>query len=281
MRPYVRFVAAVVICAVGASISALELRPPTLAAFDRYIRETETRMAEEIEGRAPFLWIDRQPGNERTALLARLRRGEVLSASLDTRHGEQGVDKIEKIDKNVFGGLVHHWVGTVLLEGVPLDRAVALVQQYERYPEWFAPTIQRARVIRHSGDHFDVAMRTSAKKVIEVVIDADYGIDYRRVSAGRVFAKSVASKLFDVDAAGQPDERRRPVDDTAGFLWRLNSYCSFEQRAEGTYEQCESVSLTRGIPWGLGPIVRPLVTGIPRETLEFTLGRVREQLMKR
>jgi hypothetical protein len=44
------------------------------------------------------------------------------------------------------------------------------------------------------------------------------------------------------------------------------------------YLQCESISLTRGIPLGLGWIVRPFVTSIPRETLAFTLDTTRKTL---
>jgi hypothetical protein len=44
------------------------------------------------------------------------------------------------------------------------------------------------------------------------------------------------------------------------------------------YVQCESISLTRGIPFGVGWIVRPFVTSIPRETLEFTLETTRKAL---
>jgi len=54
--------------------------------------------------------------------------------------------------------------------------------------------------------------------------------------------------------------------------------CSLEAREAGTYVQCESISLSRAIPTGLGWIVRPFVTGIPRESLEFTLGKMRTTL---
>ena len=63
-------------------------------------------------------------------------------------------------------------------------------------------------------------------------------------------------------------------------MWRLHNYCSFEQRADGVYEQCESVSLSRQIPWMVRLIVRPFVTGVPRETLEHTLGTVRAKLAR-
>ena len=38
---------------------AADLRADTLAAFDRYVRATESRMDGEVQGKAPFLWVDR------------------------------------------------------------------------------------------------------------------------------------------------------------------------------------------------------------------------------
>jgi hypothetical protein len=249
-----------------ATAPAMDLKPRTLASFDRYAALTEIRMQAEIAGTSPFLWIDRQPGPERAKLFDRLKRGEVVVSPLETRDGTREID--------VPDGLIHHWIGTVLLPGVPIARAIAFVQEYDRYPERFGPTIQRARVLRRTEDRFEVAMRTWTKKVITVVIDADYVVDYRTIRPTAVWTKSVATNLKEVQHAGEPGEVLKPGDQAGGYLWRFHSYCSFEERAEGTYEQCESISLTRDAPFGLGWMVKPFITGIPREVLEFTLGRV-------
>jgi hypothetical protein len=163
----------------------------------------------------------------------------------------------------------------VLIPGASLDEVLSYVRQYDRYDELFAPMIVRSRVISREGTTYTVAMRTSVKKVITVVMDADYVIDYARLSPTRVFATNVATNLHHVHDAGKPDERRQPGDQADGYLWRFHMWCSFDQREAGTYEQCESISLTRDIPWIFAWIVKPFVTGIPRETLEFTLSRVR------
>ena len=261
---------AAAILAVGIAAPTADLQPATLAAFNRYVTLTEARMAGEMSGASPFLWVDRQPESSRRALLDRLKKGEVVSASLETRDGRT---EIEAPD-----GMLHHWVGTVLIPNATMDRVMAFVKDYPKYPATFAPMIQRAKVLKQTPDRFDVTMRTWAKKVITVVIDADYGVDYRALSPTRVVTRSVATNLFEVAHAGTSSEKRTPADKGEGYLWRLNTYCWFDQRAEGVYEQCESVSLTRDIPFGFGWIVRPFVTGIPRETLEFTLGRVRAGL---
>jgi hypothetical protein len=266
--------ACIALLALGlAPAPAPELKPATLAAFDRYVQLTEARMAGETAGASPFLWIDRQPDADRRQLLQRLGRGEVTVSRLETRDGQDRV----KIDD----GLIHHWVGTVLLPGVALDRALAFVKEYERYPERFGPTIQRSRVLTRRDNHFEVAMRTSTTKMmVTVVIDADYVIDYRAIGPVRVWTKSVATHVAEVHGAGTPKERAQPGDEAGGYLWRLNNYCAFEQRPEGTYEQCESISLTRDLPFLVGFAIKPFVNSIPRETLEFTLGRVRAGLAR-
>lgn len=252
---------------------AVDLKSHTRDAWDRYARVTEARIATEVKATGPFLWIDRQPAAVKAAHLERLMRGDVVSEPLRTKDGTKDID--------VNDGMIHHWIGTVLLPGVALAQARAFVQDYDRYAELFSPTIQRAKVLSREGDQFTVRMRTWGKKMmVTVVTDADYRIDYQTVSPSRLHTKSVATNVHLVESAGEPGETLVPGDKSGGWLWRLNTYCSFEAVPAGTIEQCESISLTRGIPFGLGLLVRPFVSSIPRETLEFTLGRVRAEVGK-
>jgi hypothetical protein len=257
-----------------ATASAVQLTPNTVRAFDRYVQLTEARQAAEIDGRSPFLWLDRQPPRERDAAMAQLTRGKVVSARLETRENGKVMDDGD--------GKIHHWIGTVFLPKVPLARAIAFVQDYERYPQIFAPMIQRARIINKSPTRFDVAMRTySSNYGVEVVYDGDYGVDYRAVNPTRMFTKSVASNLFQVQSAGKPNERRVPAEQASrGYLWRLNTYCAFEERPEGTYEQCEAISLSTDPGWFVSLTLGWAFNDIPRDTLAETLGRVRAGLMK-
>jgi hypothetical protein len=248
-------------------VEARDLKPATLRAYEHYVDLTERRLEAERAGAAPFLWLDRQPPGERDAILARLRRGEVVTERLETRDQGRAID--------VDDGLIHHWVGTVMLPGVSVERAVSFVQAYENYPRVFDPMIQRAQVLTHDGDHYVVSMRTYVKKVIAVVMDIDYVVDYHRVSASRVWTRNVATNLYQVDRAGTAAETRTPVDRTSGLLWRFWMTCGFEAQPDGSLEQCESITLTRGIPFGVAWFIRPFVTGIPREFMSFTLGRVR------
>jgi hypothetical protein len=56
----------------------------------------------------------------------------------------------------------------------------------------------------------------------------------------------------------------------------METWWRVEQADGGVYVQSEVASLTRGIPAGLGWLVGPFVTSIPRETLRFTLEATRK-----
>jgi hypothetical protein len=243
-------------------LAGFDQRPDALKAFERYVQLTEERLNGEIKGAAPFLWIDRLPEEQRRSRLAELRQGKVVVSRLATRDGGREID--------APGALIHHWIGTVLLPNATLDRTMAFVKDYAQYPRHFAPMVQRVEMKSSAGDRFEFMMRTSTRKVITVTLDADYTVEYRPLSPTRMWTKSTASNVYEVDG-----ETRKPAAQGRGFLYRLLNYCSFEQRSEGTYEQCESISLTTAVPVLLRLIVTPFVTSVPKETLEFTLGRVR------
>ena len=56
-----------------------------------------------------------------------------------------------------------------------------------------------------------------------------------------------------------------------GFLWRLNAYWILEQRTEGVYLECRAISMSRDVPAALRWVVKPMLTSVPRESLQETL----------
>ena len=152
------------------------------------------------------------------------------------------------------------------------------MQGYDRYQEIYSPSVRRSHTISRQGDSFKVYLQLFMKKIISVVLNTEYDVQYMRLSPTRMQVRSYSTRIAEVQNPGTPDEKEAPVGDDSGFLWRFHNYCSLDERPVGTYIQCESLSLSRGIPTGLGWIVGPFVTSIPRESLEFTLGHMRTAL---
>ena len=102
-----------------------------------------------------------------------------------------------------------------------------------------------------------------------------------QVDPRKAYSHSISTKIAEVKDADHPDGEEWPVGQGRGYLWRLNTYWRFEEKDNGVYMQCEALSLTRDIPFGLGWLLKPLVTKIPRESLNRALGQTRAILEKK
>jgi hypothetical protein len=246
-----------------------ELQPETLGAWETYIRLTEKRIATELEDRGRFLAMDFEGDGRGQALL---RGGNTHVQRLRTR-GEGGVE-IEAED-----GMIHHWLGAVFVPGVRLDTLIRWVQDYDRHQDYFQE-VEKSRLIARRGDTFEIYLRLRRKKIITVVYNTYHTALYRPHDARRISSRSYTTKIAELDDPDTPQEQEKPVGNDRGFLWRLNSYWRFQEADGGVYVECESVSLSRSIPFGLGWLIRGYVESVPRESLQNTLTSLRDGVRK-
>jgi hypothetical protein len=260
-------------CLVGAVavVHADALKPATAAAFDRYTRLTEQRIQSEVGRPAEFLWIDTVPQNRRGEIRAGLEQGGVIVERLRTRDGSQEIE--------VPDGLIHHWVGTVFIPRATVKDAVALMQDYNHHSKYFAPAIARSKVLEHNGNRFRVALRFQVKKIITVTMDTENEAEFFHPAPDRAHSRIRSIRTVEIADAGTPQERAKKPDEENGFMWNLNTYWRFAEREGGTYIQCESLTLTRDVPFAFAWIIRPIVTQMPRESLTFTLEKARQALL--
>jgi hypothetical protein len=250
-----------------------KLQPDTLAAFERYVRFTEERNDAELKGGTGLLWIDSLGDAERQKAYASLKSGEVQVERLTTRDSGKTID--------CPGGMIHHWVGLVFIPGVKLDNVLDLLEDYNHQSTYYAPDVERSKILSRDGEHFRVFLRFRRHKVITVVLDSEHDVHYFRDSAVRAHSRSSATRISEVENPGKADEREKTPGDDGGFLWRMETWWRMEERDGGVYVQSEVVSLTRDIPTGLGWMIGPFVTSIPKETLAFTLTATRNAVESR
>jgi hypothetical protein len=262
--------------ALGGAALALLLMPPAAAAeasskasaaFAQYVRLTEARLDAELGRDDRFLWLDSLPASRRESEMTRLKRGEVILERLETRAAGQTID--------VPDGMIHHWIATVFLPGVGLDRVIPILQDYDRHAQLFAPAVVRSKLRSRSGDDFTMYLRVMRTKVLTVVLDTENDVHYTRPRPGRGEFRARSTSIREVADAGTSRESVKPPGQGRGFMWRLNTYGRLEERDGGTVVQFETVSLSRAIPLGLGWIIGPFVTSVPKESLVFTLETLR------
>jgi len=262
-----------VFAAILASLAlAANLQPKTSQAFDRYVKLTEAQVDSELASSQPFLWVDRLPEEKHAAAEAQLRNGDVVIEQLETRDdGHQ----IECPD-----GMIHHWIATVFIPGAALEQTLALVKDYDHHQDYYKPDVMQSKILRQDGDDYLVHLRFYKHKIITSIIDTDHQVHYASVDAMRAWSRSHTTRVQEVENAGKAEERLLPEGQDDGFMWRMDTYWRFQEKDGGTYVECQTISLTRDIPTGLGWLIRGLVTSIPRESLTFTLATTRSAVLQ-
>ncbi|HEX5234725.1 MAG TPA: hypothetical protein VFW25_05275 [Silvibacterium sp.] len=178
------------------------------------------------------------------------------------------------------GAMLHHWRGTAFAPGGTAVDFERLMKDFDAYPRTFSPQVLQARALAQTGDRYQLFMRVRQRHVITVVMDSTYDVTFGRLDAQHGYSLSRSTRIGEIDSPGTRKERALNPSEEHGFLWRMNTYWSYEERDGGLYIQVESISLTRSIPRGLGWAIGPYVESVPRESLEFTLRSVRDALGK-
>ena len=141
--------------------------------------------------------------------------------------------------------------------------------------------MERSKIESREGEHFRVFLRFRRRKVISVVLNTEHDVHYYRDTPGRAHSRSSAVRIAEVENPGSSDEREKQPGEDGGYLWRMETWWRMEERDGGVYVQSEVASLTRDIPTGLGWLIGPFVTSIPKETLLFTLESTRRAVVAR
>jgi hypothetical protein len=233
-----------------------EPAPAAVSSFNSYIGTVELRLAQQHRSQKGFL----SPVAPAAQSEMRLRRGELIVEQLMPSSGA-----------DLPGAMLHHWRGTAFAPGAKAADFERLMKDFNAYPQHYSPQVLQAKVLAQRNDHLQTVMRVRQQHVITVVMDTAYDIAFGRLDAQHGYSISRSTRISEIDAPGTRTERALSSKEEHGFLWRLNTYWSYEERDGGLYMQIESVSLTRSIPNGLGWAVAPFVKSVPRESLEFTL----------
>jgi hypothetical protein len=244
----------------AARLAAEEPTPDALTGFQSYASRVESRLAKQHGSEDSFL----APVNQ-----ARLKDGQFVIEQLTPATGVE-----------LPGALIHDWRGTAFLPGATLADYERVLRDFEEYPRHWAPQVVRASVLQQQGDTYQVMMRVMQHHIFTVVMDATYDVTFGRLDAQHGYSISRSTKISEIDSAGTAKERVLNAGEEHGFLWRMNTYWSYEERDGGLYIQIESITMTRSVPTGLGWAIGPFIESIPRQSLEFTLRATRDALKK-
>ncbi len=264
--------ALVVFLAIGVAdspVMAAKLQEKTLKAWDEYVRLTEERIAEELNSSVGFLAQDFQAVPK-----AQMERDAALS-------GQILVEKMKTLNPRgrkikVPAGTIHHWRGSMFIPDVELESVLAQVR-YPAQKEDLQEDVLESRILEESDGSLRLYLKLVRSKIVTVTYNTEHLIEYRRHGEGLASSRSIATKVAELEKAGTPAEREKPEGKDRGFLWKLNSYWRYQQVDGGVLVECESLTLSRGVPAILAPFVKPMISGVARESMKRTLSSMRDR----
>ena len=247
---------------------AAELPRERIDSWDAYVRLTEERIASELGSAEGFLAQDFEDSAtaDREALLA----GELVVRRMKSVRPDGS-------DIDVPGGMIHHWRGAIFIPGVTLGEVLGDVMHPDA-AESRQEDVLEARVLERGENWLRVYLRLVRSRIVTATYNTEHFVEYSRHGDRRASSRTIATRIRELADAGGPGEREKSPDEDRGFLWRLHSYWRYEEVDGGVLVECESLTLSRSIPFFAAPIVRPIVASVAKESLDRTLTSMRERM---
>ncbi len=245
-------------------VCAAELRKETVDAFDHYVAELEARLERRWHGDG-FLWSDSLPQRDQ------LTRGTTLIEPA-LGHG----------NTEIKGGMIQDWIGAIFIPSASLPGVLAVAQDYQHHNEIYKPEIVSTLVRSHTDNDFAVYMRiVKSKLFLSDVLNTEHEIHFVPIDSKRVYSRAYSTRIAEVSEPGKPGERELPIGRDRGLMWRMYGYWFFEERDGGVVVECESVTLTRDVPLGMGKLLSPIIHELPAESLRKGLESTRKAVLSR
>jgi putative flippase GtrA len=247
---------------------AVDLQARTLQAWTAYQQTVDTRFGAASPTSTPFFALDAFDVKDwRTTASS----GGVAMAQIERARPGDG-------EPSVPDGKIHHWAGAIFVPRTSvasvLERLSRLAGDESKHYE----DVIASKLLSKDGDRYRIFMKLRRSKIRTVTYNTEHAVEYRRLATSRAAARSVSTRIAELEEAGTPRERERPVGSDSGYLWRLNAYWRYEAVNGGVLIECESVSLSRAVPMLLRPFVTGTVEGLARESLQRTLVGLRTYL---
>ncbi len=247
------------------SSRAANLNTETVAAWDRYVQSVTATVQNRAQTGGSFLWTF-----ENAERAAKVHNGEIVVAPAPGPS-----------PRKVPGGLIHHWVAAAFLPNVSLNELLEVTQDYDRYQEFYGPSVIASKTVARKAPDDFFSMRLMNKALfLKTTLDADYQATNVRLDDRRFYSVSRTTRVQEIENYGQDGEHRLPEGEGGGYIWKLFSVGRLEQRDGGVYVEMETLALSREIPGALSFMIDPMVRRVSRNAMLTSLKQTEEAVRR-
>ncbi len=221
-------------------IPVFHLDSATLQAFQNYVAQFERDVATPW-AQSGKMWIDSSS--------CCVRNGSFLA-------GKPVVESRE--NRDISGGSIHHFSGTVYVQGGSIEKVARIMRDYPNYPKYFKPEVLKGSGVRNpdstpADEHYTSHISlTQATLWIGVAYDCIYDTHYRLLDPHRWESASNTTSVREWLDSKDASRGYYPEGEDHGFLWRTNTFWFVRERDGGVDVELDSMTLSRPIPAGFG-----------------------------
>jgi len=248
-----------VTCLLAGNITAAKLESKTVTAWEQYVDLTEKRIEGELQGGDISL-----PSEV-------ILRNTIVVRELETRDETGKKIPIPK-------GLINHWRGAVLIPHTLLGPALQVIRNPSNREDYLEDVLE-SRILERSEDvELSYLKLRRSQALFEVAYNTEHRLEYQWHSGTFVSSRSIATKIAELVDLGKDTEREKPEGNDRGFLWKLNAYWKYRQVEEGVLVECETLTLSRSVPFLLRFILGPYINRMARKSMVQTLESLRDRV---
>jgi len=263
----------IVVCFIATvSAEASDLRPDTVKAWNDYIASREKQISTELNSSKGFFAMDFQNQQEAAA-----ERRTVLAGDVSIKRAPHAGGKS---DFQIPGGTIHHWRGAVFIPDVAFDFFMHRIRHPELETEMQEDVLESRILERTSPDQYRLFLKLKRTQIITVIYNTEHLVRYRRHGDDKYSGVSISAKIAEVEQLKNGAEREKAAGEDRGFLWRMNSYWRYQKVHGGVLVECETITLSRSVPFLVEALARQVINNIAGESMERTLRELRERMIK-
>lgn len=244
-------------------IESATVTSQTLLAWQEHVDNARAELAKGLSRPDRFMRVEQDTG----------QRGSVVSGDILAGHAPEGGLTA------ILSGLVHHWIGAILIREARASDVIGVLQNYDAYADTYSPAVVESRLSNRAGNEFRYKLKFQNKGFgVKAELLGDFRSEYFKLDAASGYSVTMAMNLAELVKVAGGEERPLPAAQARGYVERVFTIVRYRECESGVLVEVETLTLSRDIPGSVRWMASPIVQRFSRNVMITTLERLRNRV---